>query len=115
MIQMAEPLDYSNPDTEIAAGTSGARSFKVGIICWCAIAVATAIYLVGRAAPATYIIFPMVGIFIYMLETVLAFYGLLTGFIGWYWEPANPRSIAGTVLNLTALAPLVLFLISLAR
>jgi hypothetical protein len=115
MNRMIEPLDYSNPDSEIAAGTSGARSFKVGIICWCVIGVCVALLAICKFWEPFDLLFGFTVIFILMLETVLAFYGMLTGFIGWYWEATNPRSIAGTILNLTALAPLVLFLISLAK
>jgi hypothetical protein len=108
-----QPLNYSGPYTNLGRYVSISRSILVGIICWCAIALAmTLFFLAGHWEGDTFFAV-MTGIFILIVETILAVYGLIASLIDWHLVRPVWRGMIGVMLNLMALLPMVVFFVLL--
>jgi hypothetical protein len=91
---------------------STSPSIVVGIVCWCMIGVAAGLgFLAGHLGDAG-VSCGGAAIFVLFFETPIAMYGLLGGLVDWHLVRPVWRGIAGTSLNLAALAPVVLFVLS---
>ena len=116
---MVEPLEYSNPHTNADSRPSTSQSIFIGVLSWGLILVGMALLYVGDRFQNPNITVPFVpfaiAAFLFIFETVLAFYGLLGACIDCHLIRPVWRGIVGLALNLTALWPAVLIIILSAR
>jgi hypothetical protein len=107
-------LDYSGPHTngerwdELALG-----AIQVGAICWGAIGIAMGLFVVAELLPKFDVVFVVAALFILLVETLLAFFGFLSGLFECFVVRVRWRGLWGALLNLSALLPATIFIVGL--
>jgi hypothetical protein len=114
---MPQRLEYSsrsNPPSAVPiTDGAGARSLRIGIFCWCVIALAMIVLAIAIIWQLTWFSLALAFFMIVFIQTLLAGYGLIAGCIACYWEGGQWRAITGVILNALAICmvPLLFLLI----